>query len=229
MGDRICSVDQCGRTGRLTRGMCARCYRHWLDRTPKEQRGTAPRFVDDFWEHVQRTHDHGCWLWTGPTDRKGYGRWRRTLAHRESWARANGPICGGKWILHHCDNPPCVNPAHLYPGTVVENVRDAVTRGRVYHPPRKTHCLRGHVLEGDNLSTVNNQGRQVQRCRQCENERSARRQREARQARGLQKTKLSPEEKARIRALCRGGMSRRKVAAETGRSLWAVNNAMAEA
>ncbi len=229
MNERICSIEQCERGGKLTRGMCTRCYRYWLDHTPKDSRPVPPRAAVQFWDRVAKTHEHGCWIWIGPRDAGGYGRWSKVLAHRHSWQEANGPIPDGKWILHHCDNPPCVNPAHLYLGTVVENVRDAVVRGRHYRPPRRTHCSNGHALEGDNLVIVNGQGWQGHRCRICENERSARRQREARLERGLLRTQLSPEERERIRSLCSGGMSRRKVAKAVGRSLSAVNSVMAKA
>lgn len=230
MTERICSVEDCGRGGKLTRGKCARCYRYWLDHTPTEERGIAPRFIDDFWDQVEKTHEYGCWLWTGKTNPKGYGCWKsRHLAHRESWKRERGPIPEGMWILHHCDTPPCVNPAHLYPGTVVENVRDAVVRGRMYHPPRKTQCPNGHAKEGDNLLIIRQEGREVYRCRKCENERSNKRQIEARHARGLQKTRLSDEEKANIVSLRRGGMSYRKISREVGRSLMTVHGALKEA
>lgn len=228
MRTHTCSSDDCGRGGKLTRGMCAKCYQHWLNHTPKELRGPAPRFAVQFWDRVTKTHEYGCWLWTGPTDEGGYGRWKKSLAHRHSWQEANGPIPDGKWILHHCDNPPCVNPAHLYPGTVVENVRDMVTRGRGYVPPRKTHCLNGHALEGGNLSVVNNGGYRVYRCRRCGNARRTELQRQARRARGLLKTPLSVHEKALIRALCGDGMPKREVAVEVGRSVWAVYKVMAE-
>jgi transposase-like protein len=228
MTERICSSQGCGRAGKLTRGMCAKCYRYWLDHTPLDQRGTAPRFARDFWSFVRKTHEHGCWTWTGITDLKGYGRWGRKIASRQSWELANGPILDGLWVLHHCDNPPCVNPRHLYLGTVVENGRDAATRGRA-HRPRKSHCPQGHAKEGDNLLTVASGGHLSYRCRKCENERSNRRQVEARRARGLLKTRLSADEKTRICDLSQGGMSQRKIAAEVGRSLMAVQSALKEA
>lgn len=55
---------------------------------------------------------------------------RRYASHRASWEMHNGPIPEGQWVLHHCDNPPCVRPDHLYLGSNTENVRDRTDRGR---------------------------------------------------------------------------------------------------
>ena len=52
-------------------------------------------------------------------------------AHRLSWIMANGPIQDGLWILHHCDNPPCVNPDHLFLGNRSDNLTDCARKGRV--------------------------------------------------------------------------------------------------
>lgn len=78
-----------------------------------------------------------CWTWTGARNRVGYGlfwgriekRWLR--AHRVSWEMANGPIPDGLFICHHCDNPPCVNPGHLFLGTQKDNMADCAAKGRV--------------------------------------------------------------------------------------------------
>ena len=227
--ERRCSASGCGRGGKLTRSMCSKCYRYWLDHTPPEERGIAPRFVDDFWQQVTKTHSYGCWTWEGKRDRKGYGRWKKHLAHRESWRRANGSIPDGMWILHHCDNPPCVNPAHLYPGTVIENVRDMVTRGRNYRPPLKERCTEGHMIAGENLrEMVTGSGELRRYCRVCDNARSALRQREARRSRGLRKTRLSTAEKTLITGLAASGVSRRRIAAQVGRSLSSVNAVVKE-
>jgi hypothetical protein len=76
----------------------------------------------------------GCWLWEGPVNAHGYGRLsaggKSWTAHRASYEIHKGPIHSGLWVLHTCDQPGCVNPDHLYLGTVVENVRDMMQRGR---------------------------------------------------------------------------------------------------
>jgi len=87
-----------------------------------------------FWERVNKTKT--CWIFTGTLNGiMGYGTISRegiqTPAHRVSWEIHNGPIPFGMWVLHKCDNPPCVNPEHLYLGTVTENTNDKVNRGRL--------------------------------------------------------------------------------------------------
>jgi hypothetical protein len=80
----------------------------------------------------------GCWEWIGSRDKDGYGRIRGSShgkvwvkrAHRCSYEEHVGPIPEGLDVCHHCDNPPCINPDHLYAGTKSENMQDMVQRGR---------------------------------------------------------------------------------------------------
>ena len=58
-------------------------------------------------------------------------------AHRYAWEMVKGLIPTGKAVLHHCDNPPCVRPNHLFLGTDLDNVRDMVIKGRARHDGRK--------------------------------------------------------------------------------------------
>jgi hypothetical protein len=76
-----------------------------------------------------------CWEWTGTKNRPGgYGAvyidGKQVAAHRASYADAFGPIPDGMWVLHKCDNPPCVNPEHLFLGTARDNTLDSMRKGR---------------------------------------------------------------------------------------------------
>ena len=107
-----------------------------------------------FWSKVDKSG--GCWIWTAAKDRKGYGKFsigpgktkdgtRRNgmvSAHRYSYEMANGPIpkhpsFHGFCVLHHCDNPSCVNPDHLFLGTNEDNVHDMDNKGRRVNKQKK--------------------------------------------------------------------------------------------
>ena len=78
--------------------------------------------------------NHDCWEWQGSRVPKGYGSmwaWGRLWrAHRLSWTLWRGGIPDGVLVLHKCDNPPCVNPEHLFLGTAQDNANDCSSRGR---------------------------------------------------------------------------------------------------
>ena len=103
-------------------------------------------FLLRFWKKVNRNDNDGCWVWTGSCKRSGYGEISvrrgfydhvRRSAHRISWELHNGPIPTDRWVLHHCDNPPCVNPGHLYLGDHAQNTADMVNRNRASRNARK--------------------------------------------------------------------------------------------
>lgn len=75
-----------------------------------------------------------CWEWQGPRLVRGYGRFysgsSRKVAHREAYEFVHGPLTPGIYVCHHCDNPPCVRPDHLFAGTHTDNMRDMWAKGR---------------------------------------------------------------------------------------------------
>ena len=98
-----------------------------------------------FWEKVNVRDNDECWEWKAATLQSGYGRFwdgnRDIRAHRYSWELYNKrKIPKGMLICHHCDNPPCCNPKHLFLGTQKDNMRDMVEKGR----------YKGPMLSGEN-------------------------------------------------------------------------------
>lgn len=85
-----------------------------------------------FFYKVEKTDS--CWNWIGGKYSNGYGCMfvgrKLTGAHRVSWMVHNGAIPSGMQILHRCDNPPCVNPDHLFLGSQLENIRDMLGKNR---------------------------------------------------------------------------------------------------
>ncbi len=112
----------------------------------------------------------GCWEWQGFLSPKGYGstgyRCKSMNAHRVAWLAFRGPIPEGMMVCHQCDNRKCINPHHLWLGSMRANAWDARLKGR-HHEASKTHCVRGHRLEGANLQVTRQGGHKTGIRRVC--------------------------------------------------------------
>ena len=91
-----------------------------------------------FWNKVLKTD--ACWIWLAAKSDSGYGVFgvgkQTDKAHRIAWRLSEGEIPHKLFVLHRCDNRPCVNPAHLFLGTNHDNVLDMIAKGRNSPPPK---------------------------------------------------------------------------------------------
>lgn len=130
--------------------------------------------AERFWKFVLKPDtEDGCWTWVGGTTTAGYGiigaggrNGASLLAHRVSWEIHNGPITDGLFVCHHCDNPSCIRPSHLFLGTQKDNLQDASRKGhmhnwQVLHPEfirrGELHWSRFHperIARGEGMTTA---------------------------------------------------------------------------
>jgi HNH endonuclease len=146
----LCAAEGCGREARGTT-YCNRHYenlRRYGNPIPRHDRPLGERLREIGWTLTES----GCWEWNGNRHRNGYGMFDaknlgyvHAKAHRVVYEHRVGPIPDGLELRHTCDNPPCVNPEHLLPGTHAENMADMVERGR-HAAHSRTECRNGHDL-----------------------------------------------------------------------------------
>lgn len=213
MSKPTCAIERCGKPVKAC-GYCARHYYNFHktgNPIPKREWPLEARLQDVGW-----TVRAGCWEWNGDRDSCGYGMFtaaylgfKDAKAHRVMYQLHVGPLPGGLFVRHKCDNPPCVNPAHLIIGTVLENARDMVERRR-HAAHNRTVCGKGHDL------TLPGAVRRIggwNRCVRC-----------WRVSMGLSDeitspgpwSKVSPEQRQEIRQRRAAGASQKELAAEYG-------------
>jgi len=138
VAEAVKTCKRCGVTKPLTHFNSDKLCRDGRVNVCKECRRPKPAtFAENFWSHVDQSGGpDACWPWTGSRKRYGvlarptpYGL-KHAQAHRVAWELTNGPIPDGLYALHHCDNPPCCNPAHLFLGTQKDNMQDCKAKGR---------------------------------------------------------------------------------------------------
>lgn len=132
-----CTVEGCDKKA-IGRGWCSKHYERWRKygspntvlQVQKHGLSLRQRFLC----YVPVAGGEGCWEWTGYRDENGYGRLScdgvPVLAHRLSWVMHKGPLSETDFVLHRCDNPPCVKPGHLFLGTQQDNNADKMRKKR---------------------------------------------------------------------------------------------------
>lgn len=137
--ERTC--EHCGSAFMVKPEKIAKGFGRYCSRACYADARLAIPFEDRLWASIDkdgpvpahRPELGQCWVWTASRTKEGYGkimvRGAPKLASHVVWESVNGPLKAN--ALHHCDNPPCVRPDHLFDGTHTDNMRDASEKGRL--------------------------------------------------------------------------------------------------
>ncbi len=174
-----CAVEDCPRES-SSRGYCNRHYenlRKYGDPVPRRDRALEARLREVGWTVTAS----GCWEWNGKRNDNGYGLftarrlgYENARAHRAMYECYTARIPDELLLRHKCDNPPCVNPEHLIPGTPLDNSRDMVERRR-HSQHGRTSCDNGHDLTIPGaLRRASKAGTEYWMCVECDRARKRR-------------------------------------------------------
>lgn len=131
-------------------------------------------FEESFWARVDKRENNQCWLWIGSITNSGYG----TMEHKDFTRKIRAThaslfIATGKmptYVMHLCDNPPCVNPEHLRQSDHKTNMADMVQKNRNRNQYKnRTHCSKGHEYIDGNFFIYIKKGKSYRHCRECHN------------------------------------------------------------
>jgi hypothetical protein len=131
---KICSIADCKNVV-LVKGVCNTHYIRIKKNKPVETKSCyelTPK--ERLLKFVKINEETNCWDWIGAKNRKGYGSLhfggKTRIAHRMSYELYVGEIPSGLLVCHHCDQPECINPEHLFLGTDLDNSNDKFLKGR---------------------------------------------------------------------------------------------------
>jgi hypothetical protein len=150
----VCGEPGCHRPVRNVYRQLCNVHYHRLQKA-----GPLPP-VDVFTPQVDKGDGSGCWIWTGPKNHRGYGRYGRRMAHRYAWEQQHGPIPGKLTVDHKCRNIVCVRPDHL-------RLMSRAANSSLNSFQIRTHCSRGHEYTPENTKVRVRGNWTCRVCRTC--------------------------------------------------------------